>query len=198
MTEPENVAHPGIGEQPPAVPRFGLDPETRRVASVAVAGATIGWWPAFTLGVYGVIFFEQHLVLWAAATSAFLAAGLVGGRRFLRRPAVWTLLLPSLWLILIWLLPVAGDSTLRDVLFWFGLIVTLVGMPVLAAVIVRLLIPGATGLPRRDAVAAASVVIFVMLVSYLVGTQLPHMLSCEDFSISGNYSPSNCTPGNTH
>ena len=59
------------------------------MAAATVAAAGLGWWPAFTLGVYGVVFFEQHLALWAAATSAFLAAVLMGGRRMLRRPAAY-------------------------------------------------------------------------------------------------------------
>jgi hypothetical protein len=180
--------------QTPAI-RLGLDPETRRVAAAAVAGAALGWWPAFTLGVYGVIFFEQHMALWAAATSAFLAAALVGGGKFLRRPSVWTLLLPSLWLVLAWLLPVAGDSTMRDVLFWFSVVVTLIGLPALGALIVRLLIPGAEGLPLRQAFSAAGVVLLVMFTAYVIGTQHPHMLSCDDFTISGNFAPANCTPG---
>jgi hypothetical protein len=177
------------------MPHLSLDPETRRVAAAAVAGATLGWWPAFTLGVYGTIFFEQHLALWAAATSAFLAAALVRGRAFLRRAAVWAFLLPSVWLVLVWLLPVAGESAWRDALFRFGVVITLVGVPVLAALIVRLLIPGAEGLPRRDAAKAAVVVACVMAMSYFLGTQHPRTLSCEDFAISGNFSPSNCTPG---
>jgi len=185
-----------MAESPTRAPTLrGLDPDTRRVAAAAVAGSAIGWWPAFTLGVYGVIFFEQHLALWAAATSAFLAAGLVGGRQVWRRPAIWALLLPSFWLLLVWLLPVAGSSTFRDVLFWLGVVVTLVGMPVLAALMVRLLIPGAEGLHARQALSVAAVVLVVMLCSYLLGTQHPHMLSCEDFSISGNFAPENCTPG---
>ncbi len=174
--------------------RPGLNPETRRVAAAAVAGAAIGWWPAFTLGVYGVIFFEQHLALWAAATSAFLAAGLVGGRRVWRRPAAWALLLPSFWLALVWLLPVAGTSPVREVLFWLGIVVTLVGMPALAALMVRLLIPEAERLRGEQALFAAAVVVLVMLASYGLGTQHPRMLSCEDFSISGNFAPGNCTP----
>ncbi len=175
-------------------PRGRLDPETQRVAAVAVAGAALGWWPAFTLGVYHVIFFEQHMALWAAATGAFLGAGLAGGRRAWRRPVLWTLLLPSLWLLLVWLLPVAGTSPLRDVLFWFGIAITLVGMPALAALMVRLLIPGAGTLQRKQALTAAAAVVVVMLASYLVGTQHPHMLSCQDFTISGNSAPENCTP----
>ena len=126
---------------PDAAPK-GLDRETRRVVAIAVAASSIGWWPAFTLGVYGVIFFEQHLALWAAATSAFIAVELGGGRRVLRRVSNYTLLLPSLWLVLIWLLPVT-DSTARYVLFWFGVVVTLLGLPALAAFLVRLLVPGA-------------------------------------------------------
>jgi hypothetical protein len=34
-----------------------------------------------------------------------------------------------------------------------------------------------------------------MLASFLTGTQHPRILTCEDFSISGNYSPDNCSPG---
>jgi hypothetical protein len=186
---------PMAGEEAGRPRRGGLDPETRRVAAAAVAGAAIGWWPAFTLGVYRVIFFEQHLALWAAATATFLAAGLVGGRRMWRRPAIWALLLPSFWLVLVWLLPVAGDSSLREVLFWFGIAVTLVGMPVLGALMVRLLIPEAERLSRSQALVVAGVVVSVMLVSYGLGTQHPHMLSCEDFTVSGNFAPENCTPG---
>jgi hypothetical protein len=178
---------------PDAAPK-GLDGETRRVVAIAVAASSIGWWPAFTMGVYGVIFFEQHLSLWAAATSAFIAVELGGGRRMLRRVSNYALLLPSLWLVLIWLLPVT-DSTARYVLFWFGVVVTLLGMPALAAFLVRLLVPGAESLPRRQAAIAIIAVAIVMGAAYVGGRQHPHMLSCDDFSISGNFAPENCNPG---
>jgi hypothetical protein len=172
----------------------GLEPGIRRVVAIAVAASSIGWWPAFTMGVYGVIFFEQHLALWAAATSAFVALEIAGGRRVLRRVSNYTLLLPSLWLLLVWLLPVT-TSTTRYLLFWFGVIVTLLGMPALSAFLVRLLIPGAEDLPRRHAVIAIVAVATVMAASYVLGTQHPHMLSCDDFSISGNFAPADCNPG---
>jgi hypothetical protein len=172
-----------------------LSPGARRVAAAAVAGAAIGWWPAFTLGVYGVIFFEQKMALWAAASSAFLGAGLATGGRFWRRPAAWALLLPSLWLLLIWLLPVTGSSPLQDFLFYFGIVLTLVGMPMMAALLVRLLIRDADQLPMGQLAVAASIVGLVMLISYGLGTQHPRLLSCDDFSISGNFAPDNCTPG---
>jgi hypothetical protein len=172
----------------------GIDAETRRVAAAAVAGSAVGWWPAFTLGVYHVIFFEQHLALWVAATAAFLGAGLAGGRKVWRRPAIWALLLPSLWLVLVWILPVGGGSGIYEVLFWFGVVITVLGMPLLALFLVRLLIPHAERLRGRDAVIVSSVVLFVMLASYGVGTQHPRMINCHDFTISGNFAPENCTP----
>jgi hypothetical protein len=44
-------------------------------------------------------------------------------------------------------------------------------------------------------VAAVSVVALVMLISFVIGTQHPRVLTCEDFSISGNFAPENCSPG---
>jgi hypothetical protein len=171
-----------------------LDPETRRVVAIAVAASSIGWWPAFTMGVYGVIFFEQHLALWAAATSAFIAVTIAGGRRVARRVSNYTLLLPSLWLLLVWLLPVTS-STGQYMLFWFGVVLTLLGMPALSAFLIRLMIPGVEDLPRRQALIAIVSVALVMAAAYVLGTQHPHMLSCDDFSISGNYAPPDCNPG---
>jgi hypothetical protein len=182
------------GEEPARAVAL-LDEDSRRLAAAAIAGATMGWWPAFTLGVYGVIFFEQHLALWAAATSAFLALGFARGLRVWRRPAVLPLLLPSLWMALAWILPVGGTSGIYQVLFWLGVVITVLGMPALAAFMVRVLIPAAERLQGREKFAAIGVVAFVMLTSFLVGTQHPRMLTCEDFTISGNFAPENCSPG---
>jgi hypothetical protein len=68
-------------------------------------------------------------------------------------------------------------------------------MPVLAAWIIRLIIPGADRLRRKEALIVAATVISVMAVAFIVGTQHPHVLSCDDFSISGNFAPEDCTPG---
>jgi hypothetical protein len=172
-----------------------LDEDSRRLAAAAIAGATLGWWPAFTLGVYGAIFFEQQLALWAAATSAFLALGFARGFRVWRRPAVLALLLPTLWIALAWILPVGGTSGIYQVLFWLGVVITVLGMPALAAFMVRVLIPTAERLQGREKYAAIGLVALIMVTSYLIGTQHPRLLTCEDFSISGNFAPENCSPG---
>lgn len=179
----------------PAPLTRGLDPQTRRIVAIVVAGSAIGWWPAFTLGVYGVIFFEQHLALWAAATSAFLALILVGGTPVRRHVSTYALLVPSAWLVLLWLLPVTTSGPAHFALFWSGVVITLLGIPALAAFMIRLMIPATEHLSGRQALLVAGVVVVVMASAYLLGTQHPHMLSCDDFTISGNFAPSDCNPG---
>jgi hypothetical protein len=183
----------GEDPAPPAVAL--LDEDSRRLVAAAMAGAALGWWPAFTLGVYGVVFFEQHLALWAAATSAFLALGLSRGFHAWRRPRVLALLVPSVWMVLAWILPVGGTSGIYQVLFWLGVVITVFGMPALAAFLVRVLIPTAERLKGREKSAAIGVVALIMITSFLIGTQHPRMLTCEDFSVSGNFAPENCSPG---
>ncbi len=172
-----------------------LDDETRHLAVAAVAAAAIGWWPAFTLGVYGVIFFEQIFSLWAVATTVFVVAVVTRGRRALRRPVLWTLLLPSLWLVVAWSLPVGGTSIPHQVLFWFGVVVTILGIPAMAALLVRLLVPGAERLQGRSALLAGGVVLAVLVAAFVLGGQHPRILTCDDFTISGNFAPPGCSAG---
>ena len=113
----------------------------------------------------------------------------------LKRPQAIALLLPSLWVLLAWILPVGGTSGIYTVLFWFGVVITVIGLPALAAVMVRLLIPGAERLRGKGALAAVAVVSCIMLVSFGIGTQHPRILTCEDFTISGNFAPENCSSG---
>ena len=77
------------------------------------------------------------------------------------------LLLPSLWMALAWILPVGGTSGIYQVLFWLGVVITVLGMPALAAFMVRVLIPTAERLQGREKFAAIGVVAFVMLTSFL-------------------------------
>lgn len=61
----------------PAVDRDGearADRITQATSVAVVAAALLVWWPAFDLGAYGVIFFNQFLSLWAASTAIFLAS----------------------------------------------------------------------------------------------------------------------------
>ncbi|MGA7689960.1 MAG: hypothetical protein WCA29_12110 [Jiangellales bacterium] len=172
-----------------------LDDRTRRLAVTTVAAAGIGWWPSFTLGAYGVVFFEQQLVLWVVATSVFLVAASALRSRVFDRPAWWTLLLPSLWLGVSIVLPSGGTTLAYTALFWFGVLVTGVGFPVMAALLVRLVIPGTQRLDRDQGTVVIGIVAVVMAASYVLGVLHPRILTCEDFTISGNFAPPTCTPG---
>lgn len=184
---PEQETAPGI--------TWGLSTHTRRLVATTVAAVVIGWWPAFTLGAYGAIFFEQLYTLWAAATTVFLAAVVVLRRRAWRRPALLTLLLPSLWLALTWVLPAGSSGLLADVVFWLGVSVTLVGVPVMAGIMIALLLPGASQLRGRQGMIALGVVVAVMGMAWLLGDQHPRLMTCQDFAISGNSLPPGCAQG---
>ncbi|TCN31683.1 hypothetical protein EV644_12654 [Kribbella orskensis] len=165
----------------------------RRLATITVATTLIVWWPAFTLGVYKTIFFEQIFALWAAATAAFVVAVLLLGRR--AQPAVYSLLLPSVWILLTWLSP-ADTSPGHDVLFWLGVVVTLAGFPAMVALVLVMVVPGVESVRRpRDTVVAVGAIALVVVLSFALGTQHPHLLTCEDFKVSGNDQPVNCTQG---
>jgi hypothetical protein len=55
-------------------PEAKADRITQATSVAVVAAALVVWWPAFDLGAYGVIFFQQLLALWAAATAIFLVS----------------------------------------------------------------------------------------------------------------------------
>ena len=183
-------------EQPVALQvAHQTDPGLRRLAAVTVATSLIVWWPAFTLGVYDEIFFEQLFALWAAATAAFVVAVLLLGRR--AQLAVYSLLLPSVWILLTWLIPAETTSLGDDVLFWGGVLVTLAGFPAMVAIVLVMVVPGAESVRGRDTVVAIAAIALVVVLSYIMGTQHRRLLTCEDFKISGNDQPAGCTPGAT-
>jgi hypothetical protein len=183
-----------MAEQPvPSSAAPQTDPGVRRLAAITVATSLLVWWPAFTLGVYKTIFFEQIFALWAAATAAFLVALLMLGRR--AQPAVYALLLPSVWILLTWL---NTDITIfgHDVLFWLGVVVTLAGFPAMVALVLVMVVPGAESVRRgRDTAVATGAIALVVVLSFTLGTQQHRLLTCEDFKISGNDQPAGCTPG---
>jgi hypothetical protein len=168
--------------------------EVRRLATTTVAAGLIGWWPAFTLGAWGVVFFQQMLALWVAATSVFAVILLARPRELLRRPSWLVLLIPSIWVVGT-LVGAGGSSALSGTLFWLGVVVTILGFPAMAALLVRIVVPDTERLRGRSAVIALSVVGVVMLGSFTLGRLHPRLLTCEDFAISGNSEPVGCAPG---
>jgi hypothetical protein len=180
-------------DEPVSSPQI-RDVRVLRIAAVTVAASLIAWWPAFTLGVYGTIFFEQIFALWAAATASFLVAVLMLGRRGWTQPALYSLLVPSVWMILTWLTTAPDNNGGQDVLFWFGVVVTILGFPSMAALLVVVVVPGSESVRRsREVAVSIGVIAIIGVLSYVLGTQHPRLLTCEEFTISGNDQPAGCT-----
>lgn len=163
------------------------------VAMVAISALV--WWPAFTLGAYGEIFFDQLLGVWAAATAAFvfvLVERRPVGVRLLR---AFLLLLPSLWLLLMFTL---GDET-QDLLVFIvdtgAILALLIGMPFTLFVLVQVVWPDfGSEAPSRARVLVMTVALGIAAASFLLGVNQAHFLTCDDYSGSGMPVPSVCTP----
>jgi hypothetical protein len=172
-----------------------VDPKLRALAVAAVGAAVISWWPAFTLGAYQTVFFEQLLALWAASTAAFLILAIFKHRRAVSWLHRLALLLPSVWLLVAFALPTGTEAGHSPALFWFGMALTLAGGPYLAWTMLRITLVGYDTLTHRQRWAVIGVVAAVVLLGFALGRLNSHFLTCDDFTISGNYPPPGCTPG---
>ena len=171
---------------------------TQAISVAVVAAALVVWWPAFDLGAYGVIFFQQLLALWAASTAIFLVSLTAGRLARVSWPRRLALLLPSLWLLLAIVLPEVGVRTWSRALFYVAIVLTLAGMPFLAALLLRVTIAGYEQIPNRRRLLAAAVVGIVAITSFGLGRFNNRFLTCNDFVISGNDTPPSCSPGHGH
>jgi hypothetical protein len=192
LTQQEGPAYGGDGVY------HQVDRVTKATSVAAVAASLVVWWPAFTLGAYGVVFFEQTLSLWAASMAVFLVSLTAGRRDRVSWPRRLTLLLPSLWLLVAMVVPPGADTTTSRALFLMSVALTLVGIPYLAALLLRVSIAGYEQLPSRRRLVAAAVVAAVAVGAFVLGQINNRFLTCSDFTVSGNYAPPGCTEGQGH
>ena len=165
---------------------------------IMVGMAAIAWWPAFTLGAWGEIFFDDILALWAASAAALVFV-LVERRPLRGRLGrAVLLLLPSVWLLLRF---VAHDTVtdvgvaLLDVAAFAAVVI---GIPFTLWVLVQIVWPDfAVGTPRRSKWLIAVVVLAIVIASYVLGLNQARFLTCEDFSVSGKVPPAGCAPSTT-
>lgn len=165
------------------------------IGVVMVAMSVAVWWPSFTLGVYGEIFFDQLMAIWAAATAAFVFVLVerrpVGGRLM----RAFLLLLPSLWLLLMFTLNDEEQDFFVVIVDLGAILAVLVGLPFTLWVLVRIVWPDfAHNTTIGDRWLITSVVLGIALASFALGFFQDRFLTCEDFLISGNTAPPDCTP----
>ncbi|MEO3939455.1 hypothetical protein V3C41_00035 [Paenarthrobacter nicotinovorans] len=172
-------------------------PSAHTAAGFVLVGISASlWWPAFTLGAWGTLFFDQLLGVWAAATACLVIV-FVQPRPY--RGRAWkaaALCIPSLWLVLSFASPSEKDDTLELAADLVGLLIALLGLPFTAWVIARLMWPGfGEDLSRARRTILVTAALGILATAFTLGTLQEHFLVCEDFSISGNSNPPSCTPG---
>lgn len=158
--------------------------------------AAVAWWPAFTLGTWGELFFDDLLALWAASVAAFvfvLVERRVWWQRALR---ALVLALPSVWLLVSFLAQrQAEDDYVAFLVDVAAITAVLLGIPFTLAVLLQIIWPQfRTETSRRSRWLIIATTTAVVVASYLLGMNHAEFLTCEDFDISGNARPAGCVP----
>lgn len=151
------------------------------------------WWPAFTIGAWGTLFFDQLLTVWAASSAAFIVV-LIQPRGQKRR--VWralALLVPSVWLVLAVASEPSETDVLSSVVDVLAVIVGLLGIPAALWVLARLIWPDfGVGVSWRRRLVVIGAIAAITVISFELGVHQSAFLTCEDFTISGNSEPPGC------
>lgn len=165
------------------------------IGVIMVGIVAIAWWPAFTLGAWGEIFFDDILGLWAASTAAFVFV-LIERRPVRARLArAFALLLPSVWIVLNFVVDDETTDLTVALIDLAAFAAVIVGIPFTLVVLVRIVWPDfAERTPRRSKWIINGVVGAVVIGSFVLGLNQAHFLTCDDFAISGNSEPRGCTP----
>lgn len=177
-------------QTPPAADR---DAGQRAFALVLVGMSAAVWWPAFTLGAWQDLFFDQLLTVWVVSTAALVVV-LVQPRGVGRRwPRIVALLVPTLWLFLAFLDDASTGDAYSVTVDLIGTIVGLAGIPFTLWTLVQVLWPELfSELRLRARVAVVVTVVLIAVASLTLGIFQDRFLTCQDFEISGNSTPPGC------
>ena len=191
----ERVSEHPVTPSPQASARVSPTDARSRVTGVIVVGMSVAvWWPAFTLGAWGDLFFDQMLTVWAAATGALIVV-LIQPRG---KPRLWRALalsVPSVWLVLWFVIEDESEDLATVIISALGIIIALLAVPTTIWVLARTIWPEFAediSWPRRLVVIGA--VLLIAAASFLLGVNQASFLTCGDFTISGNSEPPGCTP----
>jgi hypothetical protein len=168
---------------------------SRPLVGLVIVGASLSvWWPAFVLGAYGTLFFDQSLTVWVASVAALVVLLLQPRPSPHRLRRVLALLIPSLWLALAFV-PARAGGLVEVVVAFLAAIAALVGLPFAIWVLATILWPGfGKDVSRKTALLAVAAVVLIAAGSFALGANHSHFLTCEDFALSGNAHPPGCVP----
>ena len=166
----------------------------RATLLIATATASGAFVIGFNFGAFDVVFFDALLTVWVVATIVLVASFITSlpPRNWLGR---LILLIPSVWILLAWIADPAGEDAASEALYVFTLILTLVTLPLIAWILVSAVNPDFLHLPRPNRMAIIAALVVFALAGWAIGTRNDVFLNCDDFKVSGNDLPDNCTSG---
>ena len=163
----------------------------RAALLIAAGSATVAFTVGFNLGAFGVVFFDQLLVVWVVATIV-LVASIVSDLP----PATWprrlVLLVPSLWLVAAWIDNQYSFDNGEKIVFALTVIITMFVLPAVAWILITAINTDFADLPGRKKGIVIAIVGLSMLMGFGFGARNDLFLDCQDFKVSGNDLPANC------
>lgn len=163
----------------------------RATLLVAVGSAIVAFMLGFNLGAFGVVFFDQLLVVWVIATIVLIAS-IVSDLPPNTWPRRLILLIPSLWVLAAWVDNAESVAGGERIVFLLTLAVTAVALPFVAWILVTAINTDFDELPRGNKLLVVAAVGIAIVVGFGIGARNDTILTCDDFKISGNDLPDNC------
>ncbi|MGI9666210.1 MAG: hypothetical protein ACR2N2_03795 [Acidimicrobiia bacterium] len=169
-------------------------PDTaNRAALLIVAGSsTIAFMLGFNFGAFGEVFFEQVFAVWVLATVV-LVASIVAPLPPHTWPRRAILLLPSAWIVLAWIDTTQELQRSDQLLLIVTVAVTVIALPLVGWFLITAINADFAQLPQRHRRIVVAGTAFFLVAGLLFGVFHNNVLSCNDFKISGNFEPENCT-----
>jgi len=173
-----------------------IDAGTRSIIVISVAAAFFAWDLGFELGAHGRLFFEKVFAAWSVSLALLIIFIIIPKRLLTVPPTLWVAVaIPALWLIIALANRAAPDEILfRHAMTVLGFLAVLACFPYVAYVIVSVLYPEFTKIREPGPkYGIMFIIVSMMIVGFLIGSNHYRFLTCEDFEISGQAVPANCS-----
>ena len=174
-----------------------IDPGVRAFILIVIAVAYPAWDFGFEIGAFGRLFYEKVFVAWSISTALFVVLLMIPRTKLQVPTLAWfATAIPSLWLVLALAIRVAPEVKLLGyALTVSGFIAYVACFPYVIYMAITIVYPDLLLIRRRRAqFGLATIILALVGAGYIIGSNHSHLLTCEDFEISGQYVPADCRP----
>jgi hypothetical protein len=173
-----------------------IDAGVRSSLVISVAAAYFAFDIGFDIGVYGRIFFDTVFLIWSVSLALLMIFTIIPKEILPVPRSLWVATaIPTLWV----LIGLANRASPDEVLFRYaltilGFMAVLCCFPYVIYIITSVIYPDFTRMNRAAPKAGILLVIgTIAIVGYLVGSNHERFMTCEDFELSGQNVPTNCS-----